>query len=84
MISGGQTGIRTLGRLAPTTVFETAPFDHSGTCPQLWVTNGFFQAPQLNVLPIESIESHCRNTHVLDVAKERTYHTNFNNIQEGQ
>ena len=30
---GGETGIRTLGRLAPTTVFETAPFDHSGTCP---------------------------------------------------
>ena len=31
---GGETGIRTLGRLAPTTVFETAPFDHSGTSPQ--------------------------------------------------
>ena len=77
---GGQTGIRTLGRLAPTTVFETAPFDHSGTCPYLWLTNSFFQAPQLNVLPIESIESHCHNTHVLDVARERTYHKNFNNI----
>ena len=34
LVSGGETGIRTLGRLAPTTVFETAPFDHSGTSPQ--------------------------------------------------
>ena len=32
--NGGETGIRTLGGLAPTTVFETAPFDHSGTSPQ--------------------------------------------------
>ena len=32
--SGGETGIRTLGGLAPTTVFETAPFDHSGTSPR--------------------------------------------------
>ncbi len=31
---GGETGIRTLGRVSPTTVFETAPFDHSGTSPQ--------------------------------------------------
>ena len=31
---GGETGIRTLGALASTTVFETAPFDHSGTSPQ--------------------------------------------------
>ena len=34
-IIGGETGIRTLGGLAPTTVFETAPFDHSGTSPRL-------------------------------------------------
>ena len=33
-INGGETGIRTLGGLAPTTVFETAPFDHSGTSPR--------------------------------------------------
>ncbi len=33
-LSGGETGIRTLGGLAPTTVFETAPFDHSGTSPR--------------------------------------------------
>jgi hypothetical protein len=31
---GGETGIRTLGGLAPTTVFETAPFDRSGTSPR--------------------------------------------------
>ena len=30
---GGERGIRTLGGLAPTTVFETAPFNHSGTSP---------------------------------------------------
>ncbi len=35
---GGETGIRTLGGLAPTTVFETAPFDHSGTSPR-WGRN---------------------------------------------
>jgi hypothetical protein len=32
--SGGEGGIRTHGRLAPTTVFETAPIDHSGTSPR--------------------------------------------------
>ena len=31
--SGGEEGIRTLGTLARTTVFETAPFDRSGTSP---------------------------------------------------
>ncbi len=31
---GGERGIRTLGTLARSTVFETAPFDHSGTSPQ--------------------------------------------------
>ena len=30
---GGETGIRTLGTVASTTVFETAPFNHSGTSP---------------------------------------------------
>ena len=38
---GGETGIRTLGGLAPTTVFETAPFDHSGTSPRGSVRGGF-------------------------------------------
>jgi hypothetical protein len=32
--SGGEGGIRTHGGLAPTTVFETAPIDHSGTSPR--------------------------------------------------
>ncbi len=31
--TGGGGGIRTHGTLARTTVFETAPFDHSGTPP---------------------------------------------------
>ncbi len=31
--SGGEKGIRTPGGVAPTTVFETAPFDHSGISP---------------------------------------------------
>ncbi len=31
---GGGRGIRTLGTLARTTVFETAPFNHSGTPPR--------------------------------------------------
>jgi hypothetical protein len=37
--NGGERGIRTLGTLARSTVFETAPFDHSGTSPRL-VTQG--------------------------------------------
>jgi hypothetical protein len=32
--NGGEGGIRTLGTLTRSTVFETAPFDHSGTSPQ--------------------------------------------------
>ena len=32
--SGGETGIRTLGSREGSTVFETAPFDHSGTSPR--------------------------------------------------
>ncbi len=35
--SGGEGGIRTLGTRESTTVFETAPFDHSGTSPN-WIT----------------------------------------------
>ena len=31
--NGGEIGIRTLGTLTRTTVFETAPFDHSGISP---------------------------------------------------
>ena len=33
LFNGGEGGIRTLGTLARSTVFETAPFDHSGTSP---------------------------------------------------
>ena len=32
--SGGETGIRTLGPREGSTVFETAPFDRSGTSPR--------------------------------------------------
>ena len=32
-VNGGEGGIRTHGPLARSTVFETAPFDHSGTSP---------------------------------------------------
>ncbi len=32
--NGGEGGIRTPGRVAPTMVFETIPFSHSGTSPQ--------------------------------------------------
>ncbi len=35
LISGGERGIRTLGTLTSSTVFETAPFDHSGISPAL-------------------------------------------------
>ena len=45
--TGGEGGIRTHGTLARTTVFETAPFDRSGTSPQSpakrragWLTGG--------------------------------------------
>ena len=32
-VGGGETGIRTLGWLSPSTVFKTAAFDHSATSP---------------------------------------------------
>lgn len=34
---GGETGIRTLGARKGTTVFETAPIDHSGISPVEWL-----------------------------------------------
>ena len=34
-IVGGKAGIRTLGTRKGTTVFETAPIDHSGTFPRV-------------------------------------------------
>ena len=33
--TGGEGGIRTHGSLSRSTVFETAPIDHSGTSPEL-------------------------------------------------
>ena len=33
--SSGEGGIRTLGGPKPTTVFETVPFNHSGTSPEV-------------------------------------------------
>ena len=34
LIVGGEGGIRTHGTVTRTTVFETVPFDHSGTSPE--------------------------------------------------
>jgi hypothetical protein len=39
--SGGETGIRTLGTREGSTVFETAPFDHSGTSPRRYGVAAF-------------------------------------------
>ena len=39
---GGKRGIRTLGTVARTTVFETVPFDRSGIFPVESQTNIFF------------------------------------------
>ena len=33
IFTGGEAGIRTLGGVAPTTIFETVPFNRSGTSP---------------------------------------------------
>ena len=35
-VTGGEGGIRTHGDLTATTVFETVPFDHSGTSPLVY------------------------------------------------
>ncbi len=40
---GGEGGIRTLGTLACTTVFETAPFNHSGTSPAVRIADAVEQ-----------------------------------------
>ncbi len=52
--NGGETGIRTLGRLAPTTVFETAPFDHSGTSPR-WARVTLLRSGVQGKMPIASL-----------------------------
>ncbi len=51
MVYGGETGIRTLGTRKGSTVFETAPFDHSGTSPRRGSYLGAFNAPR-NVLQV--------------------------------
>ena len=60
----GETGIRTLGTVARTTVFETVPFNHSGISP-LWVqdyifrreiTNGLFIRILVCLIIPESVE----------------------------
>ncbi len=48
--NGGETGIRTLGTLAGTTVFETAPFNHSGTSPRYFEINGSQVARNIDTL----------------------------------
>ena len=45
----GETGIRTLGTVARTTVFETVPFNHSGISP-LWVQDYIFKREITNGL----------------------------------
>ena len=48
MVVGGEGGIRTHGGRKPTTVFETATIDHSGTSPRLgvvYVRRGFSGVP---------------------------------------
>ena len=42
--NGGEGGIRTLGTRESTTVFETAPFDHSGTSPKSLKNTKFSEA----------------------------------------
>jgi hypothetical protein len=43
---GGGAGIRTLGGIAPTTIFETVPFNRSGT-PPCWAYNWLRTLPNL-------------------------------------
>ena len=49
-VNGGEGGIRTLGTRKGTTVFETAPFDRSGTSPHWrarpWATPGSAECSQ--------------------------------------
>ena len=42
---GGEGGIRTHGTVTRTTVFETAPIDHSGTSPQRWSEGPWSRPP---------------------------------------
>ena len=55
----GKTGIRTLGARKGTTVFETAPIDHSGIFP--YISRGrtcrFVAAKVLNVFDVRNIRT---------------------------
>ena len=44
--NGGEGGIRTLDTRKGITVFETGPFNHSGTSPNLDALNGDYDALQ--------------------------------------
>ena len=50
----GKTGIRTLGARKGTTVFETAPIDHSGIFPK-WVFAMFVGAKILILFQTQAI-----------------------------
>jgi hypothetical protein len=52
---GGETGIRTLGSLARTTVFETAPFDRSGISPLFLFRAG--ESPKKKILRLQDLSS---------------------------
>lgn len=45
-ILGGGAGIRTLGEVTPTTVFETVPFNRSGTPPRQRIDTVFLPERQ--------------------------------------
>ena len=55
----GKTGIRTLGARKGTTVFETAPIDHSGIFPYIsrGRTGRFVGAKVLNVFDVRNIQT---------------------------
>ena len=50
--NGGERGIRTLGTRERTTVFETAPFDHSGISPQSQKSCGTGRAETNLIVPL--------------------------------
>ena len=59
---GGWRGIRTPGAITRTTLFESAPFDHSGTQPS---GRHLGQFP-LRFKSIDKIEVRCRETVFVD------------------
>jgi hypothetical protein len=53
---GGETGIRTLGTLAGSTVFETATFDHSATSPRRGLCSVDLERVRANRNPLFTTE----------------------------